>query len=69
MLLDQPIDLFPWLLILVLLLLAVEGLVVIGPDGFRITPGGWFIVRAVAMVFDRYLPAERGSVGRYSRIV
>jgi len=33
-----------------------------------VTAAGWFVVRAVAMVFDRYLHGDR-SDARYSRIV
>jgi oxygen-independent coproporphyrinogen-3 oxidase len=34
----------------------------------RVTPLGWYFVRAIAMVFDRYLQADR-TVGRFSRII
>lgn len=37
--------------------LATDGLVVIEPRAIQVTPMGWFFVRAVAMVFDRYLKA------------
>jgi oxygen-independent coproporphyrinogen III oxidase len=43
-------------------------LVVIEHDGFRVTPLGWYVVRAVAMVFDRYLQADR-TMEKFSRII
>jgi oxygen-independent coproporphyrinogen III oxidase len=47
--------------------LAEQGLVEIEPRAIQVTPIGWYFVRAVAMVFDRYLdPAVRE---RFSRIV
>ena len=48
--------------------LAAEGLVELHGDGLRVTPGGWFVVRAIAMAFDRYLDA-RASQERFSHIV
>ena len=48
--------------------LVVQGFVTIGPDDIEVTPTGWFFVRAVAMVFDRYLQADRDHA-RYSRII
>jgi oxygen-independent coproporphyrinogen III oxidase len=27
--------------------------------GIQVTPSGWAVVRAVAMVFDRYLQSDR----------
>jgi len=39
--------------------LARQGLVVVHAEGITVTPAGWFFVRAVAMVFDRYLQADR----------
>lgn len=41
--------------------LAQDGLVELEPDGFRLTQAGWFAVRAVAMVFDRYARDELTS--------
>lgn len=35
--------------------MAEDGLVTIEPRAIQVTPMGWFFVRAVAMVFDRYL--------------
>ena len=34
----------------------------------QVTAAGWFFVRAVAMVFDRYLQADRNRA-RFSRII
>jgi oxygen-independent coproporphyrinogen-3 oxidase len=34
----------------------------------QVTPNGWYFVRAVAMVFDRYLQADRSRT-RFSRII
>ena len=48
--------------------LAAEGLVELRGDGIRVTPAGWFVVRAIAMVFDRYLQGHAGRE-RFSRIV
>jgi oxygen-independent coproporphyrinogen-3 oxidase len=33
-----------------------------------VTPEGWYFVRAVAMVFDRHLQADK-TRQRYSRII
>jgi oxygen-independent coproporphyrinogen-3 oxidase len=45
-----------------------QGLLTLDADGLRLTPQGWHAVRAVAMVFDRYLQSDRGRA-RYSRIL
>jgi oxygen-independent coproporphyrinogen-3 oxidase len=45
-----------------------QGLVTIEEDGIQVTASGWFFVRAVAMVFDRYLQADRNRA-RFSRII
>ena len=55
--------------------MAADGLVTIEPRAVQVTSMGWFFVRAVAMVFDRYLkpasttdaPAEAPL--RFSRIL
>ena len=36
-----------------------KGLVTLDDAGIQVTPMGWYFVRAVAMVFDRYLQADR----------
>jgi len=48
--------------------LAELGLVLLEPRGIEVTPLGWYFVRAVALVFDRYLQADR-SRERFSRII
>ncbi len=47
--------------------LAEQGLVEIEPHAIQVTPLGWYFVRAVAMVFDRHLQADR-TRERFSRI-
>jgi len=48
--------------------LQTQGLVVLSDRHLEVTPLGWFFVRAIAMVFDRYLQADRNRT-RFSRIV
>ncbi|MGE4376291.1 MAG: oxygen-independent coproporphyrinogen III oxidase [Burkholderiaceae bacterium] len=48
--------------------LAAHGLVVLGPEGIQVSAMGWFFVRGIAMVFDRYLQADRNRA-RFSRII
>ena len=48
--------------------LADQGLVVLEDAGVQVTAKGWFFVRAVAMVFDRYLQADRNRA-KFSRII
>ena len=48
--------------------LVEQGLVEMEPDGIRVTPMGWYFVRAVAMVFDRHLQADQATE-RFSRII
>ena len=45
-----------------------QGLVELGSEGVRVTSMGWFFVRGIAMVFDRYLQADR-TRARFSRII
>ncbi|MFT4192754.1 MAG: oxygen-independent coproporphyrinogen III oxidase [Comamonas sp.] len=45
-----------------------EGLVQLAEGALALTPAGWAVVRAVAMVFDRYLQSDR-SRARFSRIL
>ena len=45
-----------------------QGLVTLQPTSITVTERGWFFVRAVAMVFDRYLQADRNRA-RFSRII
>lgn len=48
--------------------MAEQGLIVLRPDGIEVTAMGWFFVRGIAMVFDRYLQADRNRA-RFSRII
>ena len=48
--------------------LADDGLVVLEDDAIQVTSSGWYVVRAVALVFDRYLK-DSASRTRFSRIV
>jgi oxygen-independent coproporphyrinogen III oxidase len=48
--------------------LAEEGLVEIAPDWIVVTPKGRLLVRAVCMVFDRYL-RERRERATYSKVI
>jgi len=45
-----------------------DGLVEIDDTGIQVTGTGWFFVRAVAMVFDRYLQAAKNRT-RFSKII
>jgi oxygen-independent coproporphyrinogen-3 oxidase len=45
-----------------------QGLVILEPGAIQVTAQGWYFVRAVAMVFDRYLQADRNRA-RFSRIL
>lgn len=44
-----------------------DGLVTLGADAIEVTPGGWLLVRAIASVFDGYLPLSSGQ--RFSSFV
>ncbi len=45
-----------------------QGLVVLESSGIQVTEIGWFFVRAVAMVFDKYLQTDRNRA-RFSKII
>jgi oxygen-independent coproporphyrinogen-3 oxidase len=45
-----------------------EGLVTLDDTGVQVTARGWFFVRGVAMVFDKYLQADRNRT-KFSRII
>jgi oxygen-independent coproporphyrinogen-3 oxidase len=45
-----------------------QGLVVLEASGIQVTEVGWFFVRAVAMVFDKYLQTDRNRA-RFSKII
>ena len=48
--------------------MAEQGLVRISQEGIEVTAMGWYFVRGVAMVFDKYLQAGRNRE-RFSRII
>ena len=48
--------------------LQTQGLVELLNGGLQVTPMGWFFVRGVAMVFDKYLQADRNRT-RFSKII
>ena len=48
--------------------LQTQGLVKLTDGGLQVTPMGWFFVRGVAMVFDKYLQADRNRT-RFSKII
>jgi len=48
--------------------MAEQGLVVVDEQAITVTPLGWYFVRALAMVFDRYLQADRDRT-RFSKIL
>jgi oxygen-independent coproporphyrinogen III oxidase len=45
-----------------------QGLVQLSESGIQVTAMGWFFVRGVAMVFDRYVQADRNR-SRFSKII
>jgi oxygen-independent coproporphyrinogen III oxidase len=45
-----------------------EGLVEIDDQSIQVTALGWYFVRGIAMVFDRYVQADR-TRARFSRII
>jgi oxygen-independent coproporphyrinogen-3 oxidase len=45
-----------------------QGMVVVDAHGIQVTAQGWFFVRAVAMVFDRYLQTDR-TRAKFSKII
>ena len=48
--------------------LTEQGLVTVDEQSIQVTANGWYFVRAVAMVFDRYLRADK-TRERFSRII
>ncbi|MEY4346323.1 MAG: hypothetical protein RL032_2155 [Pseudomonadota bacterium] len=48
--------------------LQAQGMVVVDDQGIQVTAQGWFFVRAVAMVFDRYLQTDR-TRAKFSKII
>jgi oxygen-independent coproporphyrinogen III oxidase len=49
-------------------LLQEQGMVVVDGQSIQVTDQGWFFVRAVAMVFDRYLQTDR-TRAKFSKII
>ena len=48
--------------------LAKHGLVELDASGITVTATGWYLVRAIAMVFDRYIQADQDRA-RFSKII
>jgi oxygen-independent coproporphyrinogen-3 oxidase len=48
--------------------LEAEGMVIVDDSGIQVTSRGWFFVRAVAMLFDRYLQTDKNRA-RFSKII
>jgi len=48
--------------------LAEQGLVTLDASGVQVTSTGWYLVRAIAMTFDRYLQVDKDRA-RFSRII
>jgi oxygen-independent coproporphyrinogen III oxidase len=46
-----------------------DGLIEMTSEGFTVTADGLLFLRAIAKVFDAYLPASKQTSGRFSRIV
>jgi len=51
-----------------LVALQEQGMVVVDGQGIQVTAQGWFFVRAVAMVFDKYLQTDR-TRAKFSKII
>jgi oxygen-independent coproporphyrinogen-3 oxidase len=45
-----------------------QGLVTVHDSGVQITPTGWYLVRAIAMVFDKNLQVDQDRA-RFSKII
>jgi oxygen-independent coproporphyrinogen-3 oxidase len=48
--------------------LAMDGLILLGPEGIQITAKGRLLLRSIAMTFDRYL-ADDSNDGRFSKAI
>ena len=48
--------------------MAVSGLVIVEEAALQVTASGWFLVRAVAMVFDKHLQSSR-VLNRFSKVM
>ena len=44
------------------------GMLTLDESGLQVTDTGWFFVRAIAMLFDKYLQTDRNRV-RFSKII
>jgi oxygen-independent coproporphyrinogen-3 oxidase len=51
-----------------LLAMQEQGLLTLDDTGIQVTELGWFFVRGVAMVFDKYLQANQNRA-RFSKII
>jgi oxygen-independent coproporphyrinogen III oxidase len=51
-----------------LLSMQSQGLVALDASGIQVTELGWYFVRGVAMVFDKYLQTDRNRA-RFSKII
>lgn len=51
-----------------LIILEKSGLLELDDSGMQVTNRGWFFVRAIAMLFDRYLQTDRNRA-RFSKII
>jgi oxygen-independent coproporphyrinogen III oxidase len=49
--------------------LAAHDLVRLHDDSVQVTAAGWYVVRAVAMVFDRYLHGSDATRARFSKVL
>jgi oxygen-independent coproporphyrinogen-3 oxidase len=48
--------------------LATHGLVTVDDASIQVTPTGWYLIRAIAMTFDRYIQVDQDRA-RFSRII
>jgi len=48
--------------------MCADGLAVVEDDAIQVTPSGWYLVRAIAQVFDRHL-VSGASRARFPRVV
>jgi len=48
--------------------MATSGLVALEDGAVQVTASGWFLVRAIAMVFDRHLRQSKDQ-RRFSRLI
>ena len=48
---------------------AEAGMLTIDQEWITVTPKGRFLIRTIAMVFDRYLREKRQTSARYSKVI